>query len=496
MLSRAASPSPAQLEDFESALGRADTLADRLRREAERVASLAALEAEQAAAHADVKAASTALEAQEERETGFTERWRDAWRALGVAPRTPSEMMGWVREFDAVVRLAPETTVLKNEVDASTRALEEWQTAWSEAVSALGLRREDSEQEAFAVLDAMTQLVGQVEEEKSLRRRIEGIRRDSQRFADDVLTECRVHLPSAASLGPAEAAERFIAAVEGARQDRAEQQRLERARIDTPYPHRARDTAEGRRGAPRRVDVCGASLHARVAGRSGGTRRAEAAFAHTRTESAASKRNSVWLVTASLSKHSPKKRKNRDLDRTRVRLEEIKGELEELADSVGQSSQDIGHLEHGVHSMQHTDAAEAAAVLEDRVAVLKRQAQRYVRVRLASAAARSRKIERYREANQGPIVARANELFPRLTNGRYSGLRVGYDGDGRAVLLAVRGDGTGVGVEGLSDGTRDQLYLALRLSSLERYAGANEPMPLVLDDVLIHFDDERASAPR
>src|SRR5262245_62155097 len=148
---------------------------------------------------------------------------------------------------------------------------------------------------------------------------------------------------------------------------------------------------------------------------------------------------------------------------------------------------------HGVESMERTDAAEASAMLEHRVAVLKRHVHRYVRVRLA-ASILEREIERYRRENQGPILSRAGELFPRLTLGRYSGLRVGLDDDGDAVLECLRGDGTVVKVEGLSEATRDGLYLALRLASLERYADANEPMPLILDDVLIQFDDERARA--
>jgi len=119
--------------------------------------------------------------------------------------------------------------------------------------------------------------------------------------------------------------------------------------------------------------------------------------------------------------------------------------------------------------------------------------RRYVRVRLASVIL-SREIERYREENQGPIVARANELLPRLTLGRYAGLRVGFAENDESVLYAVRSDGASVAVEALSDGTRDQLYLALRLASLERYARLNEPMPLVLDDVLIHADDARSEA--
>jgi uncharacterized protein YhaN len=36
-----------------------------------------------------------------------------------------------------------------------------------------------------------------------------------------------------------------------------------------------------------------------------------------------------------------------------------------------------------------------------------------------------------------------------------------------------------VDVTGLSDGTRDQLYLALRLASLEHHARTGEPMPLI-----------------
>ncbi|HEX7478171.1 MAG TPA: hypothetical protein VF331_10220 [Polyangiales bacterium] len=43
-------------------------------------------------------------------------------------------------------------------------------------------------------------------------------------------------------------------------------------------------------------------------------------------------------------------------------------------------------------------------------------------------------------------------------------------------------------------GTRDQLYLALRLANVQHLAASQELMPLVLDDVLLHFDDERAAA--
>ena len=45
----------------------------------------------------------------------------------------------------------------------------------------------------------------------------------------------------------------------------------------------------------------------------------------------------------------------------------------------------------------------------------------------------------------------------------------------------------------LSEGTADQLYLALRLAALELQRKPDRMMPLVLDDVFMTADDERAA---
>ena len=46
----------------------------------------------------------------------------------------------------------------------------------------------------------------------------------------------------------------------------------------------------------------------------------------------------------------------------------------------------------------------------------------------------------------------------------------------------------------LSQGTADQLYLAVRLAVCELVLPAEEPCPLVLDDALANFDDSRCAA--
>jgi uncharacterized protein YhaN len=104
-------------------------------------------------------------------------------------------------------------------------------------------------------------------------------------------------------------------------------------------------------------------------------------------------------------------------------------------------------------------------------------------------------IERYREKNQGPVLKRSSELFAQVTLGSFEGLRVEFDEKGDPIIVGVRPGGKEiVGVKGMSDGTTDQLYLALRLASLETYLDNNEPLPFIVDDILIRFDNDRAIA--
>jgi uncharacterized protein YhaN len=46
----------------------------------------------------------------------------------------------------------------------------------------------------------------------------------------------------------------------------------------------------------------------------------------------------------------------------------------------------------------------------------------------------------------------------------------------------------------MSSGTRDQLYLSLRLATLEWRLQSHEPIPFIVDDILINFDDDRSGA--
>jgi uncharacterized protein YhaN len=62
------------------------------------------------------------------------------------------------------------------------------------------------------------------------------------------------------------------------------------------------------------------------------------------------------------------------------------------------------------------------------------------------------------------------------------------------ILVGVRPNGRRETVGNLSSGTRDQLFLALRLAAIESHVAHQEPMPGVVDDSVINFDDASASA--
>jgi len=183
-----------------------------------------------------------------------------------------------------------------------------------------------------------------------------------------------------------------------------------------------------------------------------------------------------------------------DRDAIPGRLLEIVSQLEQLEAARSRLDQQIGQERGFLDLMNGGDAAAAQAEKEHQIlAELYDQAQCYARLRAAAALLRG-EIKRYRERNQEPVLQRASELFRQLTLGSFAELVSDFNDKDEPVLVGVRPSGEQVRVEGMSDGTCDQLYLALRLASLERYLVSNEPMPFIVDDILIRFDDERAAA--
>ena len=175
------------------------------------------------------------------------------------------------------------------------------------------------------------------------------------------------------------------------------------------------------------------------------------------------------------------------------RLNDEIGRLDrELKDDLGPR---IGTEQTLLEQMDRgAQAADAAEDVQDLLAKIAADADEYARLRLTLVALR-KGIDRYRERHQGPILQRASRHFSQLTLDAFVGLREDYDSAGKPELVGVRAaDGQLVRVGGMSDGTADQLYLAVRLAWLEEYLDSHESFPFIVNDILIRFDDQRSAA--
>jgi uncharacterized protein YhaN len=165
---------------------------------------------------------------------------------------------------------------------------------------------------------------------------------------------------------------------------------------------------------------------------------------------------------------------------------------EELYPQIKHFSQVIGEENKELQLMDGSAAAaEAAEKMEQVAARIQRLTDQYVRIKLAAKVLQD-EIERYRAEHQDPILKIASRYFSELTLKSFAGLRADVDDKGEPILVGIRPDDTRLQVDGMSDGTCDQLYLALRLATLEWRLQSSEPMPFIVDDILVNFDDDRS----
>ncbi|QGZ58263.1 ATP-binding protein [Paraburkholderia acidiphila] len=138
------------------------------------------------------------------------------------------------------------------------------------------------------------------------------------------------------------------------------------------------------------------------------------------------------------------------------------------------------------------NAALAEAKRQEALSTMGEAAEQYLEAVTASRLLKWA-TDRYRDQKQGPMLRRAGEIFNGLTLGEFARLVVDNERNPPA-LHARRSNGKTVEVTGMSEGTRDQLFLALRIAALELQLASKAALPFVADDLFINFDDERAKA--
>jgi uncharacterized protein YhaN len=180
-------------------------------------------------------------------------------------------------------------------------------------------------------------------------------------------------------------------------------------------------------------------------------------------------------------------------------LDDIRAELEE---QKARASEVENEIEAAILAEKTASDELATYLSQSQVnhAVVKREAaatqmhlalERYLELSLASELVTAA-MATIRAEQQDPLIQRASEFFATTTLGEFSGIETDIDDKGQPIVVGRRANGGIASVATMSDGTRDQLFLAFRLASLENYATATEPLPFIADDILVHFDDDRS----
>ena len=138
---------------------------------------------------------------------------------------------------------------------------------------------------------------------------------------------------------------------------------------------------------------------------------------------------------------------------------------------------------------QETVALERGQHLEGLRAQLGGAVDRFVPLALARHLMEAARV-RFEKTQQPQLLVEAGRIFEQLTLGEYVQLTrsVGQTTE----LQAIPKTGLAKTAAEMSTGTREQLYLAIRLAYLKQYSQRAEPLPLVMDDVLVNFDEDRA----
>jgi uncharacterized protein YhaN len=174
-----------------------------------------------------------------------------------------------------------------------------------------------------------------------------------------------------------------------------------------------------------------------------------------------------------------------------TRETELAGQIKQLAGRLHALYEQRGRLDQEAASLVE-DRAIASRLIELEVVEeqIRRSIDRWRALTVAESTLDS--VRRAYETDRQPeALKEASEYLQRLTGGRHTRVWAPL---GERALKVDDGEGRTLSVEVLSRGTREQLFLSLRLALVSLYARRGVNLPLVLDDVLVNFDARRAKA--
>lgn len=376
-------------------------------------------------------------------------------------------------------------------VEEAEKALKQWQEQWTRATRGLPTDDASSVQQVVAVVSVFKELDEVQGKANAIDSRVRGIERDATEFEQDVARVVSDLAPELDGLTPEDAVRQLNERLKAGEKAQSLliglQKQAGDCREEIDRAEEALRSAEHDLGELSRLADCDVSGLRAAWERHQDRAALQAKLSETEEELL---RLGDGKTLAELQTEAA----DADMDQVAARLHALKDELADCGDQQAEQAKLVGELRKTVALMDGASAAaQAAEERQGLLAAMRDETEEYLSLILVGYLG-GKVMESYRERNQAPILERAGELFRLITLNSFTDLSLDYGDDEDPFIVGVRDDGRTVPVDGMSDGTCDQLYFALRLASVEQFGQQREPLPFVADDVLIRFDDDRTRA--
>ena len=182
-------------------------------------------------------------------------------------------------------------------------------------------------------------------------------------------------------------------------------------------------------------------------------------------------------------KSSSQEENHQKLDGASKRLTELNIEKDQLLQTIGETKTQVDYL------VNNEDMSKQLTELEIGRQKIRECGKEWAVGKIAlHMLDQARK--KYEKERQPEVIKAAEGIFGYVTQKSYSRIFKPMDSDD---IFIVDKNEQVKGLLEMSRGTREQLYLALRFGLIEEFEKRSEPLPLVMDDIFVNFDENRNS---